>query len=57
MATNWKEFRESLDLTPEEEKMISHEKTLINAIVDKWEKDDFWRNNDGWPLPDCGRNA
>ena len=38
MATNWKEFRKSLDLTPEEEEMISLEKSLINAIVEAREE-------------------
>jgi len=34
MATSWKEFRQTLDLTPEEEEIISFEKSVINAIVD-----------------------
>jgi predicted transcriptional regulator len=38
MATNWKEFRKGLDLTPEEEEMISLEKSLINAIVEAREE-------------------
>jgi len=31
MALEWKEFRESLNLTPEEEDMIKLEKSLIEA--------------------------
>ena len=31
--TNWEEFRESLNLTPEEENAIEVEKSLIRAIV------------------------
>ena len=38
MATNWKEFRKGLDLNPEEEEMISLEKSLINAIVEAREE-------------------
>jgi len=38
MATNWKDFRKGLDLSPEEEEMISLEKSLINAIVEAREK-------------------
>ena len=38
MATNWKEFRKGLNLTPEEEEMISLEKSLINAIVEAREE-------------------
>jgi len=38
MATNWKDFRKGLDLSPEEEKMISLEKSLINAIVEAREE-------------------
>ena len=38
MAANWKEFRETLNLTPEEENMISLEKSLICAVVEAREK-------------------
>ena len=38
MATNWKDFRKGLDLSPEEEEMISLEKSLINAIVEAREE-------------------
>jgi len=38
MATNWKEFRETLNLTPEEESIINLEKSLINAVVDAREQ-------------------
>jgi len=34
MATSWKDFRETLNLSPEEEEIISLEKALINAIVE-----------------------
>ena len=34
MATTWKQFRETLDLTPEEEDIISLEKSLISAVVE-----------------------
>jgi transcriptional regulator with XRE-family HTH domain len=34
MASNWKNFRETLNLTPEEEEIINLEKSLINAVVD-----------------------
>ena len=34
MATNWKDFRAGLNLTPEEENIIELEKSLINAVVD-----------------------
>ena len=33
MATNWKEFRKTLDLSPEDEEMIALEKALINAVI------------------------
>ena len=38
MATNWKDFRKTLNLTPEEEEIINLEKTLINAVVEAREK-------------------
>ena len=38
MATNWKDFRKTLNLTPEEEEIINLEKSLINAIVDAREQ-------------------
>ena len=38
MATNWKDFRATLDLTPEEEEMINLEKALISAVVEAREK-------------------
>ena len=33
MSTNWKNFRQTLNLTPEEEEIINLEKSVINAIV------------------------
>ena len=38
MATNWNDFRESLNLTPDEEEIINLEKSLINAVVEAREK-------------------
>ena len=38
MATNWKDFKKSLNLTPEEEELISLEESLITAVVDAREK-------------------
>jgi len=38
MATKWKEFRKTLNLTPEEEDIINLEKSLINAVVEAREK-------------------
>lgn len=38
MATNWKDFRETLNLTPEEESVINLEKSLIAAVVDAREQ-------------------
>jgi len=38
MATNWKDFRRGLNLSFEEEEMISLEKSLINAIVEAREE-------------------
>jgi len=33
MSTKWKDFREALDLSPEEESMIALEKELISAVI------------------------
>jgi len=38
MATTWKDFRQTLNLTPEEEEIINLEKSLISAIVDAREQ-------------------
>ena len=38
MATHWKDFRATLKLTPEEEEIISLEKSVITAIADAREK-------------------
>ena len=38
MVTNWKDFRATLNLTPEEEEMINLEKALISAVVEAREK-------------------
>ena len=38
MATEWKDFRETLNITPEEENIINLEKSLINAVVEAREK-------------------
>ena len=38
MATSWKDYRQTLNLTPEEEEIINLEKSLINAIVDAREE-------------------
>ena len=38
MATNWKNFRENLNLSPEDEEMINLEKALISAVVEAREK-------------------
>ena len=38
MSTNWKDFRKNLKLTPEEEEIISLEKSLITALVEAREK-------------------
>jgi transcriptional regulator with XRE-family HTH domain len=38
MATEWKTFRKTLNLTPEEENIINLEKSLINAVVEAREK-------------------
>ena len=34
MATKWKDLRNKLELSPEEEYMIALEKALISAVVD-----------------------
>lgn len=38
MATNWKEFRKTLNLTPEEESIINLEKALITAVIETREQ-------------------
>lgn len=38
MATNWNDFKESLNLTQEEKKLISLEESLITAVVEAREK-------------------
>ena len=38
MATNWRDFKKSLNLTPEEEKFINLEESLITAVVEAREK-------------------
>lgn len=38
MATNWKDFRQTLNLPPEEEEIINLEKSVISAIVDAREE-------------------
>jgi len=38
MSTNWKDFRQSLNLTPEDEDIINLEKSLINAVVEAREE-------------------
>jgi len=38
MATSWKDFRKSLNLTPEEEEIISLEKSIITAVVEAREQ-------------------
>ena len=38
MATNWKEYRQTLNLTPEEENIINLEKSLIDAVVEAREQ-------------------
>ena len=38
MATNWKDFRKTLNITPEEEDIINLEKSLINAVVEAREQ-------------------
>ena len=38
MDNNWKDIRATLNLSPEEEEMISLEKALISAVVEAREK-------------------
>jgi len=38
MATNWKDFRETLNISPEDEEMIALEKALINAVIEAREQ-------------------
>jgi len=38
MPTNWKDFRDTLQLNPEEEDMINLEKSLISAVVNAREE-------------------
>ena len=38
MATNWKDFRNTLNLTAEEEDMIRLEKSLIKAVINAREQ-------------------
>jgi len=38
MATNWKDFRATLNLTPEEEEIINLEKSVISAVIDAREQ-------------------
>ena len=38
MATKWKDFRATLNFTPEEENIINLEKSLINAVVEAREQ-------------------
>lgn len=38
MATEWTEFRKTLKLTPEDERMIELERSLIEAVVEAREK-------------------
>ena len=38
MFTNWKDFRDTLNLSPEEEEMINLEKSLITAVVNAREE-------------------
>ena len=38
MSTKWKDFKESLNLSPEEEYMIALEEALITAVVEAREK-------------------
>jgi len=38
MATNWENFKKSLNLTPEEEAMIKLEESLIRAVVEAREQ-------------------
>lgn len=38
MATNWKDFRNTLNIAPNEEEIINLEKSLILAVVEAREK-------------------
>jgi len=38
MSTNWKDFRDTLELSPEEEEMINLEKSLITAVINAREE-------------------
>ena len=38
MSTKWKDFRDTLSLSPEEEEMINLEKSLITAVVNAREE-------------------
>ena len=38
MATNWDNFKKTLNLTQEEEKLISLEEALITAVIEAREK-------------------
>ena len=38
MPTNWRDFRGTLNLSPEEEEMIRLEKALINAVIEARDK-------------------
>jgi transcriptional regulator with XRE-family HTH domain len=38
MATNWKDFKRTLNLTPEEEELINLEESLILAVAEAREK-------------------
>jgi len=41
MATEWKEFRKTLNISPEEEDIINLEKSLISAVVEAREQSGF----------------
>ena len=38
MSTNWKDFKKSLNLTSEDEKLISLEEELITAVIEAREQ-------------------
>ena len=38
MATNWKDYKKSLNLTPEEEELIRLEEAIITAVVEAREQ-------------------
>jgi predicted transcriptional regulator len=44
MTENWKEFRDSLNLTPAEEDVITLEKSLISAIIKAREESGLTQN-------------